>query len=65
MRWRTCTQGQVPTVVGRRSGVAVRPNGGEARRSDAAQAATVYIYVAYVVAADTRDFMGGTCLSGS
>ena len=45
--------------------MAVRPNGGETRRSDAAQAATIYIYAAYLVAADTRDFMGGTYPSGS
>ena len=51
-------------VVGHRSGVAVWPDGGENRRCDVAQAAAVYIYVAYTVAADAREFMRGTCLSG-
>ena len=44
--------------------MAVCTNGGENRRCDVAQAAAVYIYVAYTVAADAQDFMGGTCLSG-
>ena len=41
--WRFCTLGVASTVVARHGGVAVRPNGGETRRGDAAQAARVYI----------------------
>ena len=51
-------------MVSHRAGVAVWPDVRDNRRCDVVQAATVYIYVAYTVAANARDFMWGTCLSG-